>query len=237
MNFMFFNFEKIKRFVKKIVFCLFLAFGLFLIILSLHYEDMFYFSLSVAVFSILFSFFYKNEKYWLPRTRAVLVNVGGWDYLRLATNRCDCERINLKDKYYVVEFGKREKRRDGITLRAVIEDSKEAEKTAKAEKSIEGVEKAGKPTENEDNIVAKVSLSGDNFEISGNVSILPRQRNLNGEFVYNRNIIRIERILHSHDLVFINDNENVPIAAFVFLLNNDVDDRIGTVTFEEVRNA
>ena len=234
---MFFNFEKIKRFVKKIVFCLFIAFGLFLIILSLHYKDMFYFSLSMAVFSILLSFFYKNEKYWLPRTRAVLVNVGGRDYLRLATNRCDCERINLKDKYYVVEFGKREKRRDGITLRAVIEDSKEAEKTAKAETSIECVEKAGKPTKNEDNIVAKVSLSGDNFEISGNVSILPRQEKSDGTFVYNRNIIRIEQILHSHDLVFINDNGNVPIAAFVFLLNNDVDDRIEEVTFEEVRNA
>lgn len=233
MNFMFFNFEKIKKFVKKIVFYWFLAFGLFLIILYLWYKDIFYLSLSMAVFSILVSFYYKNEKYWLPRTRAVLVNVGGLDYLRLATNRCDCERINLKDKYYVVEFGKREKRRDGITLRVVINDTT---KTTKAEKSIECVEKAGKPTENKDNIVAKVSLSGDNFTISGNVSILPRLGNRNG-FVYNRNIIRIERILHSHDLVFINDNENVPIAAFVFLLNNDVDDGIGQVTFEEVRNA
>ena len=87
-------------------------------------------SLIAALVAILLSLL--SEKYWTKkRTTALLVNVGGPDFLNDEHNRCNCEPIDLTNKYYQAEFGGPETPYDGITVRAVIEGMKPHEVRAK----------------------------------------------------------------------------------------------------------
>ena len=115
-------------------------------------------SLIIALTAVLLSLL--SEKYWTKeRGKAVLINVGGADYFNDGNNRCNCETIDLTNKYYQAEFGGPGRPFDGITIRAVIEGQKPYE------------------------ILAKVFLSDSRFVVNGNISIIHRSR-FDGKIFY-----------------------------------------------------
>ena|GEM_PF-4331678 len=167
-------------------------------------------SLCFALAALLLSRLY--EKYWIKeRGTAVLVNVGGSDYLNDGNNHCNCETIDLTGKYYQVEFGGPEKIFDGITVRAVIEGLRPYE------------------------IRAKVFLNDGNFVINGNISIIHRTRfdKEHSAIYYDENSkinhtdTQTDVQLFDYDLIFIKGGDDSTIASFVFLRVADIkDDKI-----------
>jgi len=172
--------------------------------------DLFYLSLISAVISILLSLL--SEKYWTKeRAKAVLINVGCNECSDSEDNLCDCEIIDLTNKYYQAEFGGREKLFDGITVRAVI--------------------KGLKP----DEIQAKVFLNDNRFVINGNISVISRPRTEFKEnkltkyydarseqhYIYPEEDVK----LFDYDLVNIKDENNSVVASFVFMLVESIDDK------------
>lgn len=168
-------------------------------------DMIFYISLIFAVAALLLSLL--SEKYWTKkRTTAVLINVGGPDYLDDEKNRCKCDPLDLTNKYYQAEFGGQKKHFDGITVRAVIEGMKPHE------------------------VRAKVFLSDGVFVINGNMSIIPRSRFDDERFYYD---LKKEKKytdtkedvrLFDHDLIFIKDKARSTVASFMFLRADSIED-------------
>ena len=162
-------------------------------------------SLIAAIAALILSIL--STKYWSKeRERAVLINVGGSDYLDDENNRCNCEPIDLTNRYYQAEFGGPEKPFDGITVRAVIEGLKPHE------------------------VLEKFFLNDSRFVITGNMSIIHRSRSDGGNFYYDAEKekkyadTKEDIRLFDYDLVFIKDDRNSTIASFVFLLVENIDD-------------
>lgn len=168
-------------------------------------DMIFFMSLAAAFAALLLSLL--SEKYWAKkRTTAVLINVGGPDYLDDKHNRCNCDPVDLTNKYYQAEFGGPGKPFDGITVRAVIEGMKTGE------------------------IRGKVFLSDGVFVINGNISIIPRSRFDDDNFYYDlqkekkytdtKEDIR----LFDYDLIFIKDKAQSTVASFLFLRADSIED-------------
>lgn len=121
--------------------------------------------------SVVFVLSYASKKIWeKPRVTAALKNVSDQVFPESVNSKDNlpiCNTIRLEGDRYQVEFGCQEKLYDGITLRAVIEDSKlNGMKDVFKHIKSDGVWLVFKP----DIIRAKVFLSGNQFMIAANNS-------------------------------------------------------------------